>query len=285
MIELKNGKSICVVNPVLGGSIARWDYAGQSMLRPMETPLSLEPNVLDSACFPLIPFSNRIANGCFRWKGEHIELPLNAPPEPHAHHGIGWQRPWKILTQDSKSTSLVLKHHDMEAWPWQFEARQDISLDNDTLNVALTLINTGAKEMPGGIGLHPYFPRENAVVQFSASAVWENDLQMLPSSHSEPNSHFDFETAKCPASYEVDNVYEGWNGTLKISWPHKPASLELQSNTEVLVLYTPVNAAFFCAEPVSHLTNAVNMHNCNSPMDAVPAGSSLSKQFSFRVCE
>ena len=45
---------------------------------------------LQFASFPLVPFSNRIADGRFEWDGEQIEIDPNFAPEPHAIHGVGW---------------------------------------------------------------------------------------------------------------------------------------------------------------------------------------------------
>jgi Aldose 1-epimerase len=39
--------------------------------------------ILDVACFPLVPFSNRIADGNFSWEGQEIVLQPNFPGRAH----------------------------------------------------------------------------------------------------------------------------------------------------------------------------------------------------------
>lgn len=34
---------------------------------------------LDSACFPLVPYCNRITGGAFAWLGDKVQLPHNFP--------------------------------------------------------------------------------------------------------------------------------------------------------------------------------------------------------------
>ena len=58
MIELKAGEYFLALEPERGGSIARFGWRGQDLMRP-----TCGPSVLDVACFPLVPFSNRIAHG------------------------------------------------------------------------------------------------------------------------------------------------------------------------------------------------------------------------------
>ena len=77
--------------PDLGGAIGSLAFKGHEILRP--TPAGAS-DVLQTACFPLVPYANRIAHGRFTFDGAVIQLPVPARFAPHAIHGIGWQRAW-----------------------------------------------------------------------------------------------------------------------------------------------------------------------------------------------
>ena len=41
---------------------------------------------------------------------------VNAP-EPHAIHGVGWQRPWSVLDSDDSFAMLAYEHRADASWP------------------------------------------------------------------------------------------------------------------------------------------------------------------------
>src|SRR6266481_4276258 len=92
--ELHAGALRLALRPDLGGCIAGLWHRDTPILR------STEPELLSgsrpSACYPLLPYSNRLGYRKFRWKGhEHTTQP-NFDANPHSVHGVGWQRPWEI---------------------------------------------------------------------------------------------------------------------------------------------------------------------------------------------
>ena len=184
------GRAHLSLAPELGGSILRywWQESGEVIdwLRPAH-PGADVPNPLDTACFPLVPFSNRIRDGHFRFRNHSIRLPRNFGDHPHAIHGHGWQAPWR-LADWAGSEALLEYRHEAGAWPWSYLARQRFSLDEDGLTIALELENTSPSEMPAGLGLHPYFPRtEGATMQADVDAMWQVDHEVMPLCRTEPS--------------------------------------------------------------------------------------------------
>ena len=59
----------------------------------------------------------------------------------------------------------------------------------------------------------------------------------------------------------LDNAFVGWDGRAVVSWPERHARLRLEARGPLgtLVVYTPPGQSFFCAEPVSHITDAFNL--------------------------
>ena len=83
-LTLTQGGSRCDLLPQLGGSIGAWMVRGQQMLRPASAAGIEARDPYATAGFPLVPYSNRIANGRFEWNGKLIGLTPNFAPEPHA---------------------------------------------------------------------------------------------------------------------------------------------------------------------------------------------------------
>ncbi|MEH6701809.1 aldose 1-epimerase [Parasphingorhabdus sp.] len=283
MIELVNGDSKCIVRPETGGSIQSWECDGQSMFRPVADASQSGLRATDMGCFPLAPFSNRIADGRFDWNSRPYQLPLNALPEPHAHHGMGWQCPWEVSELSDDKTILSLRHSDLERWPWPFCVQQEIVLGPDRLAIGLTLKNTGTADMPGGLGLHPFFVSESAVLHFPASTIWENDARKIPVGNKRVAGKYDFTTPQIIDDQDIDNVYSDWTGQADITWQDQRRQIRLSANVGASVLYIPKGEGFFCLEPVSHITNAINMPDCTLPMQSIAPGASFSASFLFEL--
>ena len=61
------------------------------ILRKCNSPLE---KVLDAACFPLVPYVNRIRGGSFTFRGRTVRLEPNMAGDPSPLHGQGWLNPW-----------------------------------------------------------------------------------------------------------------------------------------------------------------------------------------------
>lgn len=258
-IRLSDGPAELEVAPAEGGCITafRWRAEGGVIdwLRPAPPGAGLTPN--DSACFPLVPYSNRIRQGRFRFAGRDYQLQPNFAPAPHTIHGHGWKLPWRVTAQDSASLALVYEH-DGSDWPAPYRAEQRFSLHDGALTVELAVTNTGDTAMPAGLGLHPYFPRTpDCRLTATVEAMWATDAEVMPTELVDA----DLSGGLSPDAAPLDNCFTGFAGQAAIAWPEHSASLTLEADPALpfLVVYTPAGKRFFCAEPVSHCTDAVNL--------------------------
>jgi aldose 1-epimerase len=250
-LSLAAGKSLCEVAPLAGGSIFSWTVNGQDMLRASSGPTAASSDPLTLASFPLVPFSNRIAFGQFEWAGEKIRIEPNFPPEPHAVHGTGWQRPWKVAEQCQDSCTLFYVHDANADWPWSFSAIQKLTVTSDSLRLELAATNIGDQPAPLAFGHHPYFDSDGATLQFHAGSVLLSDDQSLPTVPTAPVGDHDFRAA-------VDHCYTGWDGTCEIEWDGRPMKLQIRSDMKAAVVFIPKDGLSFCFEPVPHINNALN---------------------------
>jgi galactose mutarotase-like enzyme len=163
MLHLQDGDASVVVTPEYGGAMLGWMDDRTPVLRRPVPDAILRGDVRGFACFPLVPYCNRIAFARFAWQGRTYQVDRNFGDHPHAIHGVGWQRPWSVRAVSGRSTILTL-HHDAAgnragAWPFPFDAELSYTLSGTQLRIAMAVTNRHTSPAPAGIGLHPYFPR------------------------------------------------------------------------------------------------------------------------------
>jgi aldose 1-epimerase len=224
-----------------------------------ETPIlrSTEPAALEtsraSAMYPMLPYSNRLGFRRFRWKGHDYTTRANVPDLPHSLHGLGWQRPWTIVSSSALELVLGLAHEGDDDWPFAFEARQYFTLAPGSFSARMQFTNTAAIEQPAGLGWHPYFvKRARSRLHIEVAGRWEAGETNLPT-RKVPQAGIDADLAHL----DYDHCFEGWRGPARIR--DERFSLQLVSELGYLVVYTPPARDYFCVEPVSHLSNAIHM--------------------------
>ena len=250
-IELKNEYLRCVVRADLGGSIISLEKNGRSVLR------SVDPQKISTArqsgSFALVPFSNRIGHATLQWMGTDHPLIRNNADEPHAIHGVGWQRPWNVLEQSDHFTLLSYEHRADGGWPFDFDASQAIQLKGCELHQTLSITNQDSKPTPVGLGWHPYFiKRKNTRIEFDATSRWEMGEDKLPT-HSTASTGLN----RACDGLTIDHCFEGWTGFAKIS--DQEFSITVKSNLHRLVVYTHPGIDSVAVEPVSHVNNALKL--------------------------
>jgi aldose 1-epimerase len=251
MFELHAGALRLALRPDLGGCIAGLWHGDLPVLRSVE-PAALTAS-RPSGCYPLVPYSNRLGYRKFRWKGHDYTTQPNFGDNPHSVHGVGWQRPWEIVSSSVLEVVMRYRHEGDADWPFAFEASQYFTLTPQSMSVQMVFTNTADVVQPVGLGWHPYFPkRARSRLHIELSDRWDADATQLPirkvaqSGIDSDVSHLDY-----------DNCFDGWKGPARIR--DEKFSLQLSSSLDHLVVFTPQDKEYFCVEPVSHVSNAIHM--------------------------
>ncbi len=105
-LSLRAGRLAVELAPQAGGSIARFRHGDADLLRPMAADAMASGRGNQAACYPLVPFSNRIANGRLVFDGQAFKLEANWPGVRHPMHGEGWARAWTWRATTGRALTL-----------------------------------------------------------------------------------------------------------------------------------------------------------------------------------
>lgn len=258
-VALASGSLIVELVPSIGGAVASFDYLRDGrrtpVLRAAPDPLK---NIRQAACFPLVPFANRIRGGCFQFRGREVRLTPRFPGEPLPIHGQGCLEDWRIETA-SVSTAVLAFDHEADEWPWAYQSRQYFTLCDDSLTVRLTCRNISSEKMPCGLGFHPSFTcGAGTRIATFVEEVWAVDEDVLPVEQLPATGRYEI-TDNPICSRDLNNGYGGWSGRAMFFDPDWSFELELSSpDARFLQIYSPAGTCSFDAEPVSHANAALN---------------------------
>jgi aldose 1-epimerase len=286
-LKLAFGAWTAEVSPAIGGAILSFAHAGVPILRPTPDEAVEARDVRRAACYPLIPYANRIANGRFVFQGVAYQLALNTPGSPHPLHGVGLHRAWQTEQAEASACEIALQHRPVGAdaadWPFAFDARQRFELGARGLTVRITLANTGDRDASAGFGLHSYFPRRPGErLAFRAGGAWTNGPDLLPAER-QHGGDWDFSAGRPVEGPPLDNDFFGWDGAARLSTPGSPDTLvRADAAFRSLRVYTPAERDYFAVEPVTHRADAIN--HPNDPFGAMAVlapGETLAAEVSY----
>jgi aldose 1-epimerase len=258
ILNLTSGDSAVTVCPQIGGSIAQFTWRGHDVLRPAPDTAIRDGLVRQMGFYPLVPYSNRIGYAELIVNTDKYRLRANAPPEPHALHGFGWQREWQVKSHSDHAATLSLIHEPDTDWPFACDATEHISFAGDSLHLRLQLTNTDTRAMPAGLGFHPFFPI-NDETSFEAAwqAMWAMGGDKLPIGRVEAPPEANFRQSRQIKDWQVDNCFTGWSRHAVLEYPSHRVQIDADENCRQLVCFAPNDGRNFIAlEPVSHVNNA-----------------------------
>src|SRR6185295_13792248 len=126
LVNLSAGDARVEIAPATGAAIASFSLRGIDVLRPTPPQTVASKDVRGHACYPLVPYSNRIANARLVWHDREYTLEKNFGEHPHSIHGVGWQREWQVQAKEDDAALLTLVYSPPDdtsaeqgvAWPW-----------------------------------------------------------------------------------------------------------------------------------------------------------------------
>ncbi len=247
------------LDPMRGGAIRDFTWRGFDVLRP--TPAQAGDDPFDVACFPMVPYVNRVADGRFDFLGRTVRLERNWVGDPHPLHGHGWRASWDVVSASNTAATLRFEGGGNE-WPWRYRSEQSFELGPDELWVELSVENLSDSPMPAMLGLHPYFAdATHAQLRAELPRIWLTDAAALPLEEVQTPLRLRFEDSRAMESVALDHCFTGWDGVASLHWPDRVVTIRATQCNYVHVVpiraarcnylhvYAPAGKDFFCAEP------------------------------------
>lgn len=290
-VFLRDGALTIGIAPECGGSVTHFDFWLHDtivhILRPAVEPRAGSKCALGASSFVLVPYGGRLREGQFTFDGRNYRLPLNALPERHTSHGDGWTRPW-VLTHLDRRTAVMALEPDASA-PLPYHCTQTVSIRADRVQIELSVRNAGIHRMPVGLGLHPYFAnRSLATVKANMPVRWLWDHEMMPLSTERNPFTASLLRGRNVSRLPIAAEYADWDGRAMIDWPTQRVRVQLTTDPPLkhVVMWIPGGESFFCFEPISHATDALNdypAHPSGEDFVFLQPGASCNQLFDFCV--
>lgn len=269
---LQNQRLRLTVAPELGASVVGLELHQAGFWLPILRPTP--PAALAQNCSPetssyvLAPYSNRIREGRFRFAGRTYQLRPNWPDGRQTIHGEVHGRPWSAQRLDGHTLRCAFDASGLQDlnFPFPFKVEVVYRLQGESLEISTTLMNVGTEPMPAGFGHHPYFMRrlglsDEARLSFEAQSVYLTDASCLPTRPAQAiPPEFDFSHPRPLGATQLDHVFAGWKGRLRLDWPGSGWCMELMADPifSHLVVFTAPDGSV-ALEPVSHATDGFNL--------------------------
>lgn len=249
----------------VGAGLAELIYQGAHLViphNPEEMPLAHLGKVL-------IPWPNRVSNGCYHYQGHEYQLPINEHHSSASIHGLLAWRDWQISELTPTKVSLVIFLPPSYGYPFSLLSQVNYCLDEENgLSVEIISKNIGQHPAPYGIGVHPYLTCNMASVDgyqlyVPARQVYAVDIHNNPTHLLTTNElNLDYSTPRIIGDKSIDHTFKvnslPWEMKI-IDHPQK-LSVSLSSDQPWLQIYTgeKLNRQGLAIEPMSCPPNAFN---------------------------
>ncbi len=273
----------------------------------------------------LFPFPNRVRDGVYTFEGQTYRMDkLFAKGwdagAGQALHGLVGDKPWtpgETFADDGAAimhASLQLDAFPdiVEQYPFPCLLTVRYTLRDGLLTMLTTVQNTGAKTLPMGFGIHPWFParlrpganlpadlsaitteqRAASLVHVPANAIWQLD-KLMPTGNTLPVDGTQYDLRQFPplADHFFDDVFTsvqhtsdgGSEGGLRDPDTGLEMFVAADDKFREWVLYAPLNSPVIALEPYTCTTDAVNLQarGIDAGLLALPPGQTWSGEIHF----
>jgi aldose 1-epimerase len=209
-LEITHGPASAVVR-VVGAGLRAFEVGGV----PYVETYGDEPPMGAGAV--LVPWPNRVAGATWAQNGETHTLETTEAVRGNAIHGLVRLVPWSVVSHEDSAVTLAVAVDGAPGWPFPFRTTISYVLSDSGLTVNHTVENRGEREMPFGVGTHPY-PRpgnvdvDDCVLTLAARTVLPVDLDtMIPNSSpvDVAGTDYDFSEGRALRDVELDTAFGG----------------------------------------------------------------------------
>ena len=206
-----------------------WTGAGGQPMPLLRAATAYAGAPSSAACFPLLPFGNRVAGNRFAFGGRTYDLAPNQPCDRHYLHGDGWLSEWAAEKSGPTAIVFTLTHAAVPGQPYAYRARLSYRLTQaPALVVEMEIRNDGSDALPFGLGLHPYFPlTPRTALTAPAEEFFAEAADFLPGARLPVPPDLDFARPRALPRRWINNGFTGWRGHARIVWPEAGLALHI----------------------------------------------------------
>jgi aldose 1-epimerase len=245
----------------------------------------------------LFPFPNRIRDGKFSFQGEQYAVnPLR--------HGFVRDKPWQVdghgasaeagawLTSSFDATDYPAEI--LRQFPFPFRLEVTYRLKDARLEMETLVQNTGARDMPAGFGIHPYFRRPSAGTLTVPARQRLELAESLPTGKSlDVAEAYDLRHAADINKLTLDDIYTGVaaesDGLTRCVLVDEENNLRtiVEFSREAfpyIVVYTPpAPRPAICVEPNTCPTDAFNLQTQGIESNVLTIGAGETVKFNISI--
>jgi len=237
----------------------------------------------------LFPFPNRVEDAMWQWNGKHyLQKKNGAPVWLHSLvcDETTWEYDQPCVTDDGallKTRLKVDKNHPVyRGYPFCFTLAIDYLLAEDGICISYSVENQSDEPMPYGFALHPYFKRMGkTTITVPAEKTYERrddiDPLFLNKAAGEfvmiPNilptgrlvdvrgTKYELNAPREVNAMDLDDVYTQLTGDALVHYEDEGLTVRMITTEDIahMVVYTPPGESFFCIEPQTCCTDAINL--------------------------
>ncbi len=164
----------------------------------------------------LAPWPNRLRDGRWNWRGEDLQLPVDAPAQGNsASHGLVRWMSWEVANQEADRVELRYQLRPQPGYPFALDFAVTYSVDPASgLTARITAVNAGDDDAPVALGAHPYLRPpgggliDRAVLRVPASRRVLTDAWGIPvGTEAVQNTPYDLRSGRLVDRLEVNHAF------------------------------------------------------------------------------
>lgn len=243
-IVLAAGDDRAEIDPDNGARISSLVAGGRQRLLTRE---SSDGSATGWGCFLMAPWAGRISNAVIPFRG--LRHPVRKNLSPHAIHGVGFDKRWKVVNADDSGCELTLTMPEDE-WPFGGRLTHRVTLSEGRLDLRAE-VSSGDTAMPVSLGWHPWFARPqggDVEVRVDSGSVLVTSDDLIPTGDTAPvTGDTDLRDGPALGRRRLDTVYVSPGTPAVVRWPDLELGIDAIEPVTTIVVYSPEGAA--CVEP------------------------------------
>ncbi len=289
LLDISSKSYVIKINPEEGGRIETLSYTTKGktidLLKPKPPNNHDQDRIPLYGSFVMVPFSNRLSQPKIVTSKGSLAVSKNWTPESCAIHGFGVTMAWipQEVSQDFCSLSAPLKTSEgrnVGIGIQEFKVSEESGLVS-----RVGYCNNQFDWIFAGLGFHPWFNLAGGEgkVEFVAGGKFETDRRYMPTSYNELGNKEVLLSSQ--QNNGIDSCFGNWEGSAKLILEIIDAEVAISSSANNLHVYINKDLDAICAEPVSHVTNAMHDQRWNSfaGMTKVKTGETIWLEMSIKA--